>query len=141
MVKFDTKWEITNTYENLQIVWSQFFTDKLIFIYIWSNFNISWFISIWICCQWIQTKSSLFTFDSIRNIRSPIWQAIMKVILPLLCLNPNGCTGREKMAKDAFWLQCQLKAWLCMSVNCLATQFQLKIFLFLQLASSNVIGI
>ena len=30
-VKYDAKWEITNTYENLQIVWSQFFTDKLIF--------------------------------------------------------------------------------------------------------------
>ena len=31
--------EITNTYENLQIVWSQFFTGKQIFIYIWSNSN------------------------------------------------------------------------------------------------------
>ncbi len=35
-----------NTYENLQIVWSQFFTNKLSFTYIWSNSNIYWFISI-----------------------------------------------------------------------------------------------
>ncbi len=48
MVKYDANQEITNTYENLQIVGSQFFTDKLIFIYIWSNLNIYWFISIWI---------------------------------------------------------------------------------------------
>ncbi len=35
------------TYENLLIVRSQFFTDMLIiFIYIWSNSNIFWFISI-----------------------------------------------------------------------------------------------
>ncbi len=33
-VKYDTDQEITNTYENLQIVRTQFFTDKLIFIYI-----------------------------------------------------------------------------------------------------------
>jgi hypothetical protein len=32
-IKYDTDREITNTYENLQIVRSQFFTDKLIFVY------------------------------------------------------------------------------------------------------------
>jgi len=42
---------ITNIYKNLQIVRSQFFTDKEIFIYIRSNLNIYWFISIQICCQ------------------------------------------------------------------------------------------
>jgi hypothetical protein len=31
-VKYDAAWEITNTYENLQIVCSQFFTDQLTFI-------------------------------------------------------------------------------------------------------------
>ncbi len=31
MTKYDADQEIMNTYENLQIVWSQFFTDKLIF--------------------------------------------------------------------------------------------------------------
>ena len=30
-VKYDADWEIMNIYENLQILWSQFFTDKLIF--------------------------------------------------------------------------------------------------------------
>ncbi len=34
MVKYNPNWEIMNTYENLQIVQSQFFTDELIFIYI-----------------------------------------------------------------------------------------------------------
>ncbi len=46
MIKYDTDQEITNTYENLQIVRSQFFTDKLIFIYIQYNSNIYWFIGI-----------------------------------------------------------------------------------------------
>ncbi len=32
MLKYDAEWEIMNTYENLQIVLSQFFTSKLIFI-------------------------------------------------------------------------------------------------------------
>jgi hypothetical protein len=35
IVKYDADWEIMNAYENLQIVWSQLFTDNLIFIYIW----------------------------------------------------------------------------------------------------------
>jgi len=52
-----------NTYENLQIVQSQIFTDKLIFIYIWSNSKIYLFISIQIHCQGMQTKSYLVTFD------------------------------------------------------------------------------
>ena len=30
--KYDTDWEITITYENLQIVQTQLFTDKLIFV-------------------------------------------------------------------------------------------------------------
>jgi len=45
-IKYDTDREITNTYENLQIVQSQFFTDKLIFVYIRYNSNIYWFIGI-----------------------------------------------------------------------------------------------
>jgi len=36
------------TYENLQIVRSQFFTNLLIFSHIKSNSNIFWFIGIWI---------------------------------------------------------------------------------------------
>ncbi len=46
MAKYDADQEIWNTYDNLQIVLSQFFTDKLIFIDIQSNFIIYWFISI-----------------------------------------------------------------------------------------------
>ncbi len=60
MVKYNDNREITNTYENLQILRSQFFTNKLIFIYIMSKLNIYWFIGIQICCQQIQMKS---TFD------------------------------------------------------------------------------
>jgi hypothetical protein len=55
--------EITNTYKKLQIVQSQFFTDKLIFIYIRSNSNIYCFSGIQICCQQIQMNSYLVTFD------------------------------------------------------------------------------
>ncbi len=63
MVKYYANQEIMNTYENLQIVQSQVFTDKLIFVYIWSNSNIYWFIGIQIQCQQIQMKSYLVTLD------------------------------------------------------------------------------
>jgi hypothetical protein len=63
MVKYDTDQEITNIYENLQIVRTHFFTDMLLFVNIWSTSNIYWFISIRICCQWIQTNNYSFTFD------------------------------------------------------------------------------
>ncbi len=45
-VKSNVDQEFTITYESLQIVQSQFFTDLLIFIYIQSNSKIIWFISI-----------------------------------------------------------------------------------------------
>jgi len=61
--KYNANQEIMNTYENLQIVQSQLFTDKLILIYIRSNSNIYWFISIRIRCQQIQMKSYSVTFD------------------------------------------------------------------------------
>ncbi len=73
-----------NTYENLQIVWSQFFTDYIIFIYIWSNSNIYWFIGIQICCQQIQRV--IWLHLTICNIQPPIWWVIMKVILNYLLL-------------------------------------------------------
>jgi len=62
-VKYDVDGEIMNIYKNLQIFWSQFFTDMLLFVNIWSTSNMYWFISIWICCQWIQTNYYSFTFD------------------------------------------------------------------------------
>jgi hypothetical protein len=46
MVKYNTDWEIMNTYKNLQIVLTQFFTDKLILVYIQYNSNIYGFIGI-----------------------------------------------------------------------------------------------
>ncbi len=46
MVKYDAVWEIMNTYENLQKVQCQFFTDKVIFIYIWSKSKISIGLSV-----------------------------------------------------------------------------------------------
>ena len=50
-VKYDTDQEITNIYENLQIVRTHFFTDMLLFVNIRSTSNIYWFIGIRIHCQ------------------------------------------------------------------------------------------
>ncbi len=61
--KYDADREIMNTYENLQIVRSQFFTDKLIFVYIRSNSNIYWLTGIRIRCQRTQMNSYSVTFD------------------------------------------------------------------------------
>ncbi len=58
MVKYDANQEIMNSYENLQLVRSQFLTNKLVFIYI-----IYWFIGIQIRSQWIHTNSYLVTLD------------------------------------------------------------------------------
>ncbi len=63
MVKYNANWEIMNTYKYLQIVQSQFFTNELIFIYIWSNSNVYWFIGILIHCQRIQKNSYSVTFN------------------------------------------------------------------------------
>ncbi len=65
-VKYDADREIMNIYENLQIVWSQFFTDMLLFVYIRSTSNIYWFISIRIRCQRIQMNTYLVTFDYLK---------------------------------------------------------------------------
>ncbi len=62
-VKYNAEQEITNIYENLQIVQSQFFTDLLLFDYIQSTLNIYWYISIQICWQQIQMNSYLFIFN------------------------------------------------------------------------------
>ncbi len=67
-VKYNADREIKNIYENLQIVWSKFFTDMLLFVYIWSTSNIDWFISIRIRCQWIQTNTYLVTFDYLKYL-------------------------------------------------------------------------
>ncbi len=63
MVKYDTDCEITNICENWQIVWSQFFTNMLLFVYIQSTSNIYWFIGIQIRFQQIQMNSYSVTFD------------------------------------------------------------------------------
>ncbi len=62
MAKYNADQEIMNIYENLQIVWSQFFTDMLLFIYIRSP-GIYWFIGIRIFCQEIPTNTYSVTFD------------------------------------------------------------------------------
>ncbi len=51
-----------NIYEILWIVWSQFCTDGLQFIYIRSTSNIYWFIGIRIHCQQILMNSYSVTF-------------------------------------------------------------------------------
>ncbi len=70
-MKYDADREITNIYENLQIVWSQFVTDMLLFVSIRSTLNIYSFIGIRIRSQRIQTNSYSVTFD-IRTIQSGI---------------------------------------------------------------------
>ena len=62
-VKYDDDQEITNIYENLQIVQSHFFTDIVLFVNIRSTLNIYWFIGIQIRWQRIQTNNCSFTFD------------------------------------------------------------------------------
>jgi hypothetical protein len=85
MVKYNVDWEITNIYENLQKVWSHFFTNMLLFVNIWFTSNIYWFIGIQIHCQQIQMNNYSFTFDHF-NIQSDIQWAIMNVILNYLML-------------------------------------------------------
>ncbi len=63
MVKYDVEQEITNIYENLQIVSSNFLTDMLLFVNIRSTSHIYWFIGIQIHYQQIQTNNYLFTFN------------------------------------------------------------------------------
>ncbi len=55
-VKYNANQENMNSSDNLQIVRSHFFTDRLLFFYIQSNMNTYLFISIQICCQLIPTK-------------------------------------------------------------------------------------
>jgi hypothetical protein len=62
MVKYDVDQEITNIYENLQIVWSHVFTDIVLFVNIRSTSNIYLFIGIRIRCQQIQINNHSFTF-------------------------------------------------------------------------------
>ncbi len=63
IVQYNADREITNIYENLQIIRSQFFTDMLLFIYIQSISYIYWFISIRIHFQRIPINSYSVTFD------------------------------------------------------------------------------
>jgi hypothetical protein len=104
MVKYNANWEITNTYENLQIVRSQFFTKKLIFIYIsfsvknWNQIickfsfvfvisRLSSYFTVFICLIWISIGLLVYKWIAIQlhltnpNIRSAIRWAITKVIL------------------------------------------------------------
>ncbi len=80
MVKYDVNWEIMNTYENLQIVQSQFFTHMLIFVnlgLIWISIGLS--VLGFVANEYKQRAMSLHL--TICNIRSAIRWAITKVIL------------------------------------------------------------
>ncbi len=91
MVKYYADREITNIYENLQKVWSQFFTDMLLFIYIWSNSNIGLSVFGFVVNEykWIVIRSLL----TIHDIQLGIWWTNPKVknhYLPLLMWNMGG---------------------------------------------------
>ena len=81
MVKYNADQEITNTYENLQIVQSQFFTDKLLFISIWSNSTWSIGLSVF---RFVANKYkwiAIWLHLTIHNIGSAIQWAVTKVFL------------------------------------------------------------
>ncbi len=98
MVKYNADQEITNIYENLQIVWSHFFTDMLLFIYIQATLNIYWLIVIRIRCQQIPMKRYSVTFDysqylvgySMSNTKGNF-----KLFAPTYPANSNVITSRK----------------------------------------------
>ncbi len=94
MVKYDADQEITNIYKNLQTVWSQFFTDMLLFIYIRSTSNIYWFIGIRIHCQ----RRAIQLLSTICNIRSALGWAIPKVILNYSLIPSLEVSKKENIA-------------------------------------------
>ncbi len=78
-----------NTYKNLQIVQSQFFTDKLIFEYI--RISIGLLVFRFVSNKYKQRAIQLHS--TIHNIQSPICWEITKVILnysPLLIVNSDS---------------------------------------------------
>jgi hypothetical protein len=76
-VKYDANWEITNTYENLQIVWSQSISKySFIFGLIWISIGLSVFG--FVANKYKRRAIQLHL--TICNIQSAIWWAIMKVI-------------------------------------------------------------
>ncbi len=102
MIKYNADREITNIYENLQIVWSQFVTDMLLLVYIRSTSNIYWFISIRICCQRIHTNSYSVTFD-IHTIRSGIqwtYPKVKKQLFAVTYCHPFAIKCHPREQKD-----------------------------------------
>jgi len=82
-VKYNVDREITNIYDNLQIVRSHFFTDIVLFVNIRSTSNIYWFIGIH---KWITIRS----LSNIHNNRSCIRWAKPKVIFNYSMLPTNN---------------------------------------------------
>ncbi len=95
MVKYDAKWEIMNTYENLQIVWSQFFTDKL-YLFIFGLIQISISLSVFGFIANENKRIAIKLHLTISNIWSAIWWAITKVILNYLPLHSHSYSYQEK---------------------------------------------
>jgi len=80
MVKYNANWEIMNTYKNLQTVWSQFFTDKLIFVYI-GLIQISIGLAVFGFVGNEYKQRAIQLHSTIHNIWSAIQWAITNVIL------------------------------------------------------------
>ncbi len=84
MVKYNADREITNIYENLQIVGTHFFTDLLPFVNIFGLLQISIGLLVF---RFVVNKYKRITIHAlltICNIQSVIWWAITKVILNCL---------------------------------------------------------
>ena len=100
-VKYDADHEIMNTCENLQIVQSEFFTNKLIsFILslIWISIVLSVFRFVANEYKWLAIQ----LHSTIRNILSAIQWAITKVILNYLPLPRNYKVFRKKYKQQVF---------------------------------------
>jgi len=84
IAKYNADQEIMNSYENLKIVWSQFFTEAFILSIIWISIGLSVFGFVANEYKQIANQSH----STIPNIWSAIRWVIKKVILNYLPL-PN----------------------------------------------------
>ncbi len=78
MVKYNAEQEITNTYQNLQIVQSQFFTDKLIFIK-FGIIQISIGLSVFRFDYGDKWQIGIRSFLNFWKIRTHIWYSNLKL--------------------------------------------------------------
>jgi hypothetical protein len=113
MVKYNADWEITIIYENVQIVWSHFFTDLLLFVYIRSTSNIYWFIGIVLfifkrddgCLGTFKLSSSVIMFTSNRTTSVQFWFWLWTTLEPRLYCQLYRCWQRQTLRSPTDFLR------------------------------------